>query len=126
MTIDNWRFENNLAVNGGAIYLGCDYLKVCRNSITNSVFTGNNATINGGAISYTSYRPTFSNNYFENNSAVYGNDIASFPSKILQDLENGSFSDLLSINDAPSGSPIQNSIPLVIVDEDFNVMVSII
>lgn len=36
----------------------------------------------GGAIKYTWYRPTISNNILDGNSAPYGNDIASFPIKI--------------------------------------------
>ena len=42
----------------------------------------NNSAQEGGALTYLNKKPQFSNNIFQNNSAIYGNDISSFPVRI--------------------------------------------
>ena len=55
----NTTFYNNTAMtmDAGALYLDCDEaaLYMCVYNITNSNFTKNNASVNGGAIKYTFY-----------------------------------------------------------------------
>ena len=50
----------------------------CALSVSKSTFVNNYARDNGGAISWTYNKPTLSDNTYTNNSATYGNDIASF------------------------------------------------
>lgn len=42
----------------------------------------NNSAKEGGALSYINCKPNIANNSFQNNSALYGNDISSFPVKV--------------------------------------------
>ena len=58
------------------------------------------ATFEGGAIQYGKYWPTLENVSFENNSASYGSNLASFPVKILI---NESESQQVHIKDVASG-----------------------
>jgi hypothetical protein len=104
--INNSTFEANTAVKGAAVYFSCLGNQKWELNVTDSRFVGepifylshkiaqlnswialimslgNTAIESGGAIEYDVYRPTFVNNYFENNTAVYGPNIASYPIKI--------------------------------------------
>ena len=53
----------------------------------NSTFINNTAVEAGGAIAYDLYPPELEDNYFVNNTAVYGPDIASYPYKIRRDTD---------------------------------------
>ena len=123
MTITNSTFLDNLAVNGGAIYIYWDYLKKWANEISSCTFDNNTATKNGGAIRYTSYRPSMTNNTFIGNSATYGPEVASFAVRI-KEVVNGELVDIVAIDDIPSGQPIENPVTFAIVDEDDVIMVS--
>ena len=73
----------------------------------------------GGAIYYDLYRPYMSNNKFQNNEALYGNNIASYPVKIrLKDSE----SDDIILNDAPSGQVYSPTLQFELVDHDNQVI----
>ena len=52
-------------------------------NIFNNTFSSNKATIEGGAIKWNDEMPVFLNNKFVNNSAIYGENIASFPIRII-------------------------------------------
>ena len=82
LTITDILFENNLAQYGAAIDLSWDLKTFWTYSISSSNFTNNSAIYYGGSIRYDLYRPNFSNNLFESNSAKYGLNIASYPIKI--------------------------------------------
>ena len=68
----------------------------CISNITESKFVNNFANIQGGAISYTSYRPYFYDNTYLNNSSPYGNDIGSFGINIYS--LNGTYQPLIFSN----------------------------
>ena len=53
-----------------------------RLNITDNIFINNSAVLEGGAIKWNDEMPIISNNTFENNTAVYGDNIASFPLRI--------------------------------------------
>lgn len=58
--------------------------------IENNTFANNKAMIEGGAIKWNDEMPLFLNNIFFNNSAIYGENIASFPIRIIAKLYNSS------------------------------------
>ncbi|CAG9323996.1 unnamed protein product [Blepharisma stoltei] len=90
--IKNSIFRNNSATNlesnssctdgeGGALYLTSTVqISV---SIKNSDFIDNSACLSGGAVQWYLSQPTISNLSFSNNSALYGDDLASFPLSLL-------------------------------------------
>jgi hypothetical protein len=81
LTVNNNNvFRNNSCQVGGAISIQCPNFENqrCMSEISNNTFRWNKAFKQGGAISYLHYRPNISNNVMMNNSAPYGNDVASF------------------------------------------------
>ena len=57
-------------------------------SIENNNFSNNKALIEGGAIKWNDEIPMILNNYFFNNTAIYGANIASIPIRIIAKLYN--------------------------------------
>lgn len=51
--------------------------------VSENFFQENSAKIEGGAIKWSDEQPLIINNTFLNNSALYGNDIASFPLRLI-------------------------------------------
>jgi len=51
--------------------------------ISSNIFNSNVAFTEGGAVKWNDENPTFIDNTFLNNSALYGADIASFPIRII-------------------------------------------
>ena len=84
LTIQNSSFTNNTAIDGGAMYFGCTSITNCNLTLTDLVFTNNNAIRQGGAIYYDYVRPRIEEVEYTNNSAEYGLNIASYPVKIRQ------------------------------------------
>ncbi|CAG9324277.1 unnamed protein product [Blepharisma stoltei] len=69
---------------GGAIKIGCEESEIpCYFDISSNNFSNNWAAYKGGAINWDDSRPKLENNNFWNNSALYGNDIASFPAMMV-------------------------------------------
>ncbi|CAG9321986.1 unnamed protein product [Blepharisma stoltei] len=83
---------------GGAIYFGCSYSGECNFNVFSNVFVGNSADYEGGAIDWFDVMPKFVNNLFENNKAIYGENIASYPvsMKIINSNWTGGLNDLAS------------------------------
>eukprot|EP00347_Sterkiella_histriomuscorum_P014067 403362285 len=80
LRVTNSTFENNIADIGGVFSLQCSYLQYCSYDIKNSQFHGNQANTQGAVVYYNKYRPlNIENNTFQNNSAPYGNQVASYP-----------------------------------------------
>jgi len=52
-------------------------------NISDNTFVNNTALIEGGAIKWNDEMPFFLNNLFLNNSAIYGDNIACFPIRII-------------------------------------------
>jgi predicted outer membrane repeat protein len=82
LTISTSQFTSNKAQIGGAIHFDCTSTTRCKLEISGTTFKLNEAKSKGGAIYYEYRRPTLTNNTFENNSAAYGPDLASYPVKI--------------------------------------------
>lgn len=97
-------FEKNFANEGGAIYSNNDsksksvlyiynihFVLLEKNLwviINDNTFLNNMAFQEGGAIKWIGETPTFSNNVFFNNSAIYGANIASFPIRMTLRIYN--------------------------------------
>ena len=80
--IRDWIFESNSALNGdgGSLYLACPDFTYCEYDVYGNSFVSNTASISGGAIKWNDIIPfNLSLNTFDDNSAIYGNDIASYP-----------------------------------------------
>ena len=85
-----------------------------------STFIGNTAVRQGGALNYNYVRPSFRNNLYQNNSALYGPDIASYPVKIK--LVN-STQDEVYLNNVGSGITYPQTLHLGLYDYDDQIMV---
>jgi hypothetical protein len=87
----NNTFEENIAKSddhgvdgdGGAIKIECYEAIRCWLNIVMNSFKYNLADRNGGAISWKHFQPIIQDNLFINNTAQYGNDIASFPLRVV-------------------------------------------
>ena len=115
MTISNSRFINCEAKRGGWMALLCNKDTICSYNINMSQFDNSVAHVKGGAIYYDLYRPKMDDVTFKNNSAIYGNDIASYPIKIA--LINTS-SDNIILNNVVSGQIYSPALEFRLVDHD--------
>ncbi len=68
---------------GGAVKIECSTSDSCVFNITENTFDSNFASREGGSISWKHFSPMLEGNTFLNNSAIYGNDISSFPTYIM-------------------------------------------
>ena len=85
--IGNSSFHNNVALGGfgGALHYDCESVDYsCDLLVSNSNFTNNSASLDGGAIKISGKLLTQHNNLFKKNLARngFGNDIASIPRKL--------------------------------------------
>ena len=113
--INNSTFQNNNAEyyglgEGGSIYIEYPN-KIYVADISNSYFSKNYASISGGGIQWYDSQPVITGCSFDSNYAIYGNDIASFPSIITL-----SDSRMLYSNIFPPGQLIENPIIAYIKD----------
>ncbi|TNV87891.1 hypothetical protein FGO68_gene17182 [Halteria grandinella] len=68
---------------GGALYLSCFLPMACEFLVRANTFTNNRALTKGGALFYNLFQPeSLLSNVFENNSALYGANYASYPTKV--------------------------------------------
>ena len=88
---------------------------MCSFNITGSQYKNSKAGIKGGAIYYDLYRPIMEQTSFSNNSAIYGNDIASYPIKITLTHTD---SDDIVLNDVVSGQIYLPALEFKLVDHD--------
>lgn len=84
------------------------------------MFDSNTATSDGGAVMYNSYAPVLVNNSYTNNAATFNNDVASYAVKVRQVDASNSLSDIVELNDIPSGLQIERPITLAVVSVDEN------
>ena len=115
VTITNSIFDTNTGTSGGALFYRWDRSVPWYSSITDSEFLNNDARDTGGAIYYDAYRPEMDNITFYNNTAPQGNDISSYPIKIVLD---GTNSSLIHIEDTASGQETDIELKFSIVDAD--------
>lgn len=119
VAISNSTFSNNLANDGASISIDCSFTNRWENSLTNVTFENNIAAKMGGAIYYNLDRPNMTDLSFKNNSALYGNDIASYGVRIaLHNTTNNK----VSISDVPSGLIYNATIKYDLLDYDNQVM----
>ena len=83
------------------------------------MFQHNQALKDGGAIKYDFRRPTMLNNSFSNNTAQYGDNIASYAAKIVQ---RNTLNDYIEFNNIGSGVRDNQVLELAIVDLDNQIM----
>jgi hypothetical protein len=121
--ITNSTFFNNSALSGssGALQLDCLESAPCNFTVTSNNFSTNYAGLNGGAVYWTKQQPTFLNNSFSDNSAVYGPDVASFGIKMKSqdfDESQGKLSKVAenSYIDIASGQRLPQPIVVALVD----------
>lgn len=74
----------------------------------------------GGSIFYNLNRPSFDNNTYLNNTALYGNNIGSYPVRLLF---NSTKENSLMLNDVGSGVEYQGDLTFALVDADDQTMV---
>ena len=118
-TIKNTQFMNNKAVSGAGIAILWDESNLCGNTLENNTFTNNTATKMGGGIYYNYNRPIFQNIQFNNNSADYGPNIASYAVKIIEK-ETGR--NKIYRSNVASGLEYNNTIHFDLVDYDGQIM----
>ena len=117
--VNSTTFNSNVATRGAAISFLWDQGQSWNSSVHHCNFTNNNAEIEGGAIYYDLERPQMVENYFDNNTAQYGPNIASIPFKIV---EEASYQDIIYLNNIPSGEAYNSSIQLLLVDREGQIM----
>ncbi|CAI2370008.1 unnamed protein product [Moneuplotes crassus] len=121
LSIQNSSFLRNTADSGAAVSFTCTSINLCSLRIDDCQFRENNAIEKGGAIYYDYVRPTFGSSIiFDNNSAQYGKNIASYAVKIT--FANDSAA-LLDLHEVGSGIPYPETLKFAIRDYDNQVMV---
>ena len=77
---------------GGAVYFVCSLHSSCSFSLLSNLFVNNSAGEQGGALFWADNYPLLSENSFENNTAEYGPEIASYPVRLASISPNGTLS----------------------------------
>jgi hypothetical protein len=129
INIKNTAFLGNKAISeGGAAYLKCTSIEVCEFDIESTEIAQNSAGIAGGGIYWDNKRlKLYYNNIVINNTAKYGDNIASYPIKI-QYLLNGKISDYnnsvtldkplaYTLDNVAPGQELNEQIKLALVDQ---------
>ncbi|CAI2379095.1 unnamed protein product [Moneuplotes crassus] len=121
VTFSNTSFIGNKAMTGGAIASLCTSASHCFVNVKNCTFTNNIAIEKGGAIYY-NYRPPYFDEYtiLANNSAKYGENIASYPVMVAQAEQHNSSK--IKIEGVSSGIIIEQPLVLNLVDGNGQVM----
>ena len=134
-SLTNNTFTQNSAVStlqaqgrGGGIFLSCDIVAWCNTEVSSNVFLNNSASDQGGALSWSGTRPSFSDNFYMGNNASYGHNVASFAVKITTVAEDGSPEAYVSegstqptalqLTEIASGQASKQSIKLGIFDHE--------
>lgn len=118
-TISSSIFKNNKAINGGGLGITWTITHQWLNVFENLTFSNNSAETQGGAIYYNLNRPVISGLKFENNSAKYGPDIASYAVRIV---ESGTNSNKVKLNYVASGLLYTEALGFNLVDIDNQIM----
>lgn len=117
LTITGSSFVSNKAKQGSALSTTCS--ESCNVNIESSTFSNNMATEQGGAIQYQSFRPTMTSLTFTGNSAPYGPDISSYPTKFSLDSSQN-----MKLEEVVSGQTSKKDISLALLDYDDQVLVN--
>jgi hypothetical protein len=72
-------------------------------------------------LSYDSYEPEVLNNIFENNTAIFENEVSSYAAKIMI-VNDGVLTEIKELDNIPSGLTIDNSIQFAIVNVEGDII----
>jgi hypothetical protein len=120
LTAKNSSFIGNSADVGGAIAFICSDSTTCSLSLESIELVNNSALVKGGGLYYDYMRPTFKEITFTNNSASYGNEIASYPVRIK---EISSDSNTIFLYQVGPSIKLEAPLILKLVDYDDQTMV---
>jgi hypothetical protein len=122
VTMANTAISLNKGLIGGGIYLSWATTAPCISTLTNVTISNNYASYYGAAIYYDVYRPIMTNVTFVNNTAASGNDIYSYPVRIVT---AGTTSSQISIDNVASGQVISASLTFSVVDADSQLLTTV-
>ena len=120
VAISNSIFTSNQALIGASISIDWSVSSQWTNSLKNNTFAHNVASQKGGGVNYNVNRPVFENNTYMNNSALYGANIASYATRIIN---QETLSNEIIINGSASGIDYSGEIKMMLVDYDNQTMV---
>jgi len=116
---------------GGAVFCVCTTLPYCSFLYQSNNFTNNSAESSGGGLFWSSSFPTLHRNWMEGNTAIYGNDIASFAIRLAALTTNDTIAVYLEIGAQPlvlrlatiaSGQVYGGKIRIALVDQYDNIV----
>ena len=102
------------------MHISWGYSSHCFNEVKNSRFINGVGLFKGGAIVYSSYKPSLINNYFENNTAPFRPNIGNYVIRLMI-LSNNSLINIKDINNVSSGTQINNNITFAVVNNEGNI-----
>jgi len=109
LTVHSSYFSDNTATSGGAIAFLCSLNRHCLFEAGNNTFSSNSASLRGGAIYFNWLPPVISSqNFYSNNTAPYGQDLASYPYDLVVTREDNEV--------AASGQPFKDSFRVALLD----------
>jgi len=109
-------FDGNRAREGAGLWLDCLVVDMCGFSISDSDFWNNSAVVKGGGVAWTTVKPLLANLTFSDNSAQYGQNVASYPMQIVLDSVQGRSLLPVLISDYPPGQATPVILTASIVD----------
>ena len=117
IVVENSLFDGNVGTVEACIVIECEIGDVCDFQLTNSSFTNNVAGKRGGAIYYSSYPPILTNVTFSNNSAPYGQNLASY-AKTLRLWVDEEWKNEVTLPEIASGQDYTETLYFAVFDVD--------
>ena len=93
---------------GGGMMCQCEFVLGCDFHITGNVFRDNTAEKKGGGVYWFDFYPEFASNEMGNNSAIYGDDVASFAIQLVPLTLEKAVKDFLTNETIPLAKMIEN------------------
>ena len=127
--VESSMFRNNVADQGAGIYMDCMDADLCTYTVMDTEFTNNTAHTMGAAMAFNFYSPSLSGNTFTDNTAPYGEEVASYAKKISlvsnlaeqyvsgQAVEQPIIFQLLDVNDNPILTDTDSVLTISSVDQ---------
>ena len=116
---------------GGAAFSVCNSLPFCNFTYLRNSFINNSAENSGGGLYWASSYPILINNSMEMNSAIYGDDVASFPVRLAALTDDLNIAPYLNesteplvyeLNDVASGQEFGGKVRVALVDQYDNIV----